>query len=86
MYCYVADIYDGEEDDDEDDEDNEDGIPNWVESEKDQFRQFRDQDHDGFLNLDEVKDWVIPEEYESSAAEAQHLISSCDDDWVCVYS
>jgi len=81
--CVLADIYDGEEDEeDEDDDENEDGVPDWVESEKEQFKNFRDQDKDGFLNLEEVKNWVIPEEYENSAVEARHLVGSCDEDGV----
>lgn len=78
----TADIYDGDDDDDEDDDENQDGVPDWVESEKDQFKNFRDRDQDGFLDLEEVKSWVIPEEYETSEAEAKHLIYSCDADRV----
>lgn len=82
----LADIYDGEDDDDDDDDDaNNDGVPDWVESEKNQFKHFRDQDRDGFLNLEEVKNWVLPQEYENSEAEAKHLVGSCDEDGVGVY-
>lgn len=79
----IADIYDEEEeDDDEDDDDDKDGVPDWVNSEIDQFKHFRDKDHDGFLNAEEVRTWVIPEDYDNSAAETKHLFSESDENGV----
>ena len=52
-------------------------------SERDQFHQFRDKNHDGKLDSDEIKGWIIPEDYDHSSAEAKHLISSSDADKVC---
>jgi translation elongation factor EF-1beta len=57
--------------------------PDWVRSERDQFRQFRDQDGDGKLNREEIKAWIIPEDYDHSTAEAKHLVASSDQDKVC---
>ncbi|XP_045176470.1 calumenin-B-like isoform X1 [Mercenaria mercenaria] len=79
---YIADIYD-EEDDDEDDDDEDsdkDGVPDWVASEKDQFKHFRDKDQDGYLNLEEVRAWVIPDDYDNSLEETKHLFRESDED------
>lgn len=54
--------------------------PDWVETEKRQFREYRDKDGDGRLNLDEVKDWILPDDYNHAEAEAKHLIYESDDD------
>ncbi|KAK7098369.1 hypothetical protein V1264_002683 [Littorina saxatilis] len=84
---YIADIWGDDDDDDEDDEDdeekNEHGEPDWVASERDQFKQFRDKNQDGKLDKEEIKEWIIPEDYDHSSAEAKHLISSSDNDKVC---
>lgn len=81
-WLLLADIYD-EEDDDPDtipDEDTnlQDGTPDWVKSEKDQFINHRDKNMDGKLDEEEVKAWVIPEDYDHSASEALHLVNACD--------
>ena len=55
--------------------------------EREQFEKYRDKDHDGKLNHEEIKDWIIPEDYDHSDAEAKHLISSSDSgDKVCMIS
>lgn len=81
----LADIYD-EDDDDPDTVPDEDGLqagtPDWVQSEKDQFINHRDKNMDGKLDQEEVKAWVIPEDYDHSTAEAMHLVNACDNDKV----
>ncbi|XP_015926659.1 calumenin isoform X2 [Parasteatoda tepidariorum] len=52
--------------------------PSWVEAEKDQFLQFRDKDKSGFMEFDEVKDWILPDDYDNSEAEAKHLVYESD--------
>lgn len=79
----VADVYD--EDDEDDDEEDHDGAPDWVESEKEQFKSYRDKDKDGKLNFEEVKEWIIPEDYDHSESEAQHLVFTADNDKVCLH-
>jgi len=54
--------------------------PEWVETEKRQFREYRDKNGDGKLGLDEVKDWILPDDYNHASAEAKHLIYESDDD------
>jgi len=54
--------------------------PDWVEEERRQFRDFRDKDDNGFLENDEVRDWILPSEYDHAENEARHLLDSCDND------
>lgn len=52
--------------------------PEWVKIEKEQFYSYRDQDKDGVMNPKEVKDWIIPPDYDHTRAEAKHLIYNAD--------
>jgi len=52
----------------------------WVETEKEQFKEYRDKDKDGKLNLEEVKDWIIPPDYDHTDSETKHLIFEADVD------
>ena len=81
---YLADVYD-EDEDDEDEEDAHDGPPDWVESEREQFKAHRDKDKDGKLNAEEVREWIIPEDYDHSESEAQHLVFTADENKVCFH-
>lgn len=54
--------------------------PEWVETEKHQFKAFRDKDKDGKLNLEEVRAWILPDDYNHAEAEARHLVYEADDD------
>lgn len=63
--------------------DEEDNEPDWVKTEREQFTSFRDKDHDGKMNRDEVADWILPSDYDHSEAEASHLILESDQDRVC---
>ena len=42
----------------------------------------RDKDKDGKLNLEEVKDWIIPPDYDHTDSETKHLIFEADVDKV----
>nr|KAG5695437.1 hypothetical protein BaRGS_033562 [Batillaria attramentaria] len=80
---YISDIWsDDDEDDEDDDEEDEEkeihGEPDWVVSEREQFKNFRDKNNDGKLDRDEIRDWIIPEDYDHSSSEARHLIASSD--------
>jgi len=66
---YIGDMYHGENDETE---------PEWVVSEKEQFAEFRDKNGDGFMDLEEVKAWIIPPDFDHSGAEAKHLIYESD--------
>lgn len=52
--------------------------PSWVHSEREQFTQFRDKDKSGFMEFDEIKHWILPDDYDNSDAEAKHLIYESD--------
>lgn len=60
------------------DEDDEDDDDNWYKQEKDKFVKDLDKDKDGFLDVKELSGWVIPMEDEYNEQEANHLISSAD--------
>lgn len=67
---YIGDMYQkGEEDE-----------PEWVKNEKEHFNVYRDKNQDGFLDFEEVKHWIIPEDFDHAEAEARHLIYEADSD------
>jgi len=68
---YIGDMWHEEDPGDE---------PDWVEEERRQFNDFRDKDNNGFLENDEVRDWILPSEYDHAENEARHLLDSCDTD------
>lgn len=71
---YITDMYPSEETGGE--------VPDWVVREKEQFNNYRDKDKDGFLDREEVKEWIIPQDYDHSGTEAKHLIHESDKDKV----
>lgn len=62
---------------------NADEEPEWVKNERKQFVNYRDKSKDGKLDKTEVKDWLLPENFDHAKAEAKHLIYETDDDKVC---
>lgn len=56
--------------------------PDWVKSERTQFEQYRDKNKDGKMDKEEVKNWIVPPDYDHSDAEANHLIYEADSDKV----
>ena len=54
--------------------------PDWVMEERQQFEKFRDRNQDGFMDLEEVRAWIIPPDYDHSEAEAKHLVFEADED------
>lgn len=56
--------------------------PDWVKTEREQFATFRDKNKDGFMDREEVANWIIPVDYDHSEAEARHLIHESDTDRV----
>nr|CAB3227492.1 calumenin-B-like [Phallusia mammillata] len=54
--------------------------PVWIDSEREQFVQFRDKDKDGKMDVDEVKAWIFPQTQEEHVKmEVKHLIEEADD-------
>ena len=56
--------------------------PEWVKTEREQFTTFRDKNQDGRMDSDEVRAWVVPDDYDHSEAESKHLIFESDQDRV----
>lgn len=68
---YIGDMYRGDAGESE---------PEWVKTEREQFESFRDKNQDGFMDVEEVKEWIIPADFDHSEAEAKHLIYEADED------
>ncbi|XP_014282381.1 calumenin isoform X2 [Halyomorpha halys] len=66
---YIGDMYTSENNEDK---------PQWVEDEIEHFTKQRDKDGDGFLDENEVKDWIVPQGFDHADAEARHLIFEAD--------
>ncbi|XP_022909565.1 calumenin [Onthophagus taurus] len=68
---YIGDMYRSEENEEE---------PEWVKSEREQFAKYRDDDKDGYMTEEEVKNWIMPPDFDHAEAEARHLIYEADKD------
>ena len=49
--------------------------PDWVQTERRHFNEYRDKNGDGYLDRDEMKEWLMPVKVHS---EAEHLIEEAD--------
>ncbi|XP_067132074.1 calumenin-A-like [Centruroides vittatus] len=67
---YIGDMFGGAE--------NPDDEPDWVKNEREQFTNYRDKDKDGYLDREEIRQWILPPDYNHSEAEARHLIYESD--------
>lgn len=56
--------------------------PAWVQTEREQFRDFRDLNKDGRLDGSEVGHWVLPPAQDQPLVEANHLLHESDTDKV----
>lgn len=56
--------------------------PDWVRTERDQFSDFRDLNKDGKMDLEEIRHWILPQDYDHAQAEARHLVYESDTDKV----
>ena len=53
-----------------------------MESERGMFKEQRDKDGDGKLDMEEMKEWIMPKDFDHADAEAKHLIHMADDNKV----
>ena len=67
---YISDLYTSDS--------TEDNVPDWVIREREQFKSFRDKNGDGFMDREEVREWIVPSDYDHSEAESRHLIHESD--------
>ena len=72
LHEYISDMYSSDSD--------QENVPDWVIREREQFKNFRDRNGDGFMDKSEVRDWIVPADYDHSEAEAKHLIAESDKD------
>lgn len=56
--------------------------PDWIKTEREQFADFRDLNKDGKMDLDEIRHWIMPQDYDHAQAEARHLVYESDQDKV----
>lgn len=56
--------------------------PDWVKTEREQFSDFRDLNKDGKMDQDEIRHWIMPQDYDHAQAEARHLVYESDQDKV----
>jgi len=54
--------------------------PEWVAAEREMFKEHRDKDADGKLNKEEMREWIMPLNFDHAEAEAKHLVGIADDD------
>ncbi len=60
--------------------------PEWVKTEREQFSDFRDLNKDGKMDQDEIRHWIMPQDYDHAQAEARHLVYESDQDKVRLFS
>ncbi|KAM8927975.1 reticulocalbin-3 isoform 3-T3 [Pelodytes ibericus] len=68
---YIGDMYSANGDESE---------PDWVQSERKQFMDFRDLNKDGKMDRTEISHWILPQDYNHSEIESKHLIYESDRD------
>ena len=64
----------------------EDTEPEWVASEREVFRSERDSDKDGFMTFEEIKTWIVPDDFDHADTEAKYLVGRADGDGDAVLS
>lgn len=60
--------------------------PEWVKTEREQFSDFRDLNKDGKMDTDEIRHWIMPQDYDHAQAEARHLVYESDRDKVLSFT
>lgn len=58
--------------------DQERNDQNWLSSQQENFGRFLDRDKDGVLNLDEIRDWLVPVKSKKFEVEAKRLFDIGD--------
>ena len=60
--------------------------PEWVKTERESFHRDHDKNGDGKMDASEIMSWIIPDDYDHTVAETQHLLQESDSDKVCSLS
>lgn len=74
-YLQTDDIQDDEDDDEHSEDEDED---------REEFKNNLDKNGDGRLDKEEIKAWIIPDDYNHVEEESRHLIREADANEVCV--
>lgn len=69
---YISDLYSPE------DGHSNNHVPEWVHREREQFRNYHDRNKDGYLDRDEIREWILPANFDHAEAEAKHLVHESD--------
>ena len=57
---------------------DEEEEPDWLVMEREHFQSQRDKNKDGRLSKEELRQWILPDDYDHAKAEAAHLIHESD--------
>ncbi len=60
--------------------------PDWIKNERENFRNYRDLNHDGKMDRKEVELWLMPTDYDNIQAETLHLFREADKNQVNQFS
>lgn len=72
VLSFTGDIYASEGDEESE----------WVATERQQFLEFWDKNHDGKMDKEETLDWILTSYYNHAETEAKHLLQESDADQV----
>ena len=75
----TGDLFDPEDDESDDSVENKE----WIQEEREEFTLHLDRDGDSLLDRDEVRRWIIPDNYDHVEEEAKHLLQEADENQVC---
>lgn len=70
---FIKDFYHSSEDDPKGSPE-----PDWVKQERANFKITRDTNKDNVLDREELANWILPNDFDKSLSEAQHLIYEAD--------
>ena len=54
-----------------------------MKTERESFHRDHDKNDDGKMDASEIMSWIIPDDYDHTIAETQHLLQEADSDKVC---
>ena len=59
-----------------------DEMPDWIKNEQREFEEKLDTNKDGYLDNEEIQQWIAPNDEEFINEEIEHLLSTIDDNKV----
>ncbi|CAF1027668.1 unnamed protein product [Didymodactylos carnosus] len=52
--------------------------PEWIKNERENYKKYRDLNHDQYMDREEIEKWLMPSDYDHVEAESSHLIREVD--------